>query len=62
MPNSTRSGNVAALSFIKWIKMDIDFIDARILRHFILNAKKIVNVWYLEITATLQVSRIFAAC
>uniref|UniRef100_K4AU29 RNase III domain-containing protein n=1 Tax=Solanum lycopersicum TaxID=4081 RepID=K4AU29_SOLLC len=60
VPNSTRSGNVAALSFIKWIKMDIDFIDARILRHFIVNSKKLVNVWYLEITATLQVSRPFA--
>ncbi|KAH0724555.1 hypothetical protein KY289_000403 [Solanum tuberosum] len=52
-------GEVATLSFMKWIAMDIDFIDALILRnlrHFLVNAEKLVNVRYLEITATLQVS------
>ena len=62
MPTSARTGNVAALLFMKWIEMDIDFIDAPILRHFIVNAKKLVNVRYIEITATLKVSRPFAAC
>uniref|UniRef100_K4ATY7 RNase III domain-containing protein n=1 Tax=Solanum lycopersicum TaxID=4081 RepID=K4ATY7_SOLLC len=61
VPTSARTGNVAALLFMKWIEMDIDFIDAPILRHFIVNAKKLVNVRYLEITATLNVSRPFAA-
>uniref|UniRef100_K4ATY9 RNase III domain-containing protein n=1 Tax=Solanum lycopersicum TaxID=4081 RepID=K4ATY9_SOLLC len=42
------------------IRMDIDFIDAPMQRHFIVNAKKLVNVRYSEITATLQVSRTFA--
>ncbi|KAK4736763.1 hypothetical protein R3W88_000460 [Solanum pinnatisectum] len=37
-------GKVAALSFMKWIGMDIDFIDAPMLRHFIVNyAEKLVN-------------------
>ncbi|WMV07363.1 hypothetical protein MTR67_000748 [Solanum verrucosum] len=36
-------GEVATLSFMKWIAMDIDFIDAPILRHFLLNAEKLVN-------------------
>ncbi|KAG5629155.1 hypothetical protein H5410_000872 [Solanum commersonii] len=49
-------GDVATLSFMKWIGMDIDFIDAPILRHFLVNDEKLVNVRYLEITATLQVS------
>ena len=62
MPTSAWTGNVAALSFMKWIGMDIDFIYAPILSHLIVNAKNLVNVRYLEITATLQVSRIFAAC
>ncbi|TMW87861.1 hypothetical protein EJD97_019384, partial [Solanum chilense] len=54
--SSARTGNVAALSFMKWIGMDIDVIDAPILRNFIINAKKLVNILYLEITSTLQVS------
>uniref|UniRef100_K4AU10 RNase III domain-containing protein n=1 Tax=Solanum lycopersicum TaxID=4081 RepID=K4AU10_SOLLC len=60
VPTSSWTGNVAALSFMKLIRMDIDFIYAPILRNFIVNAKNLVNVRYLEITATLQVSRIFA--
>uniref|UniRef100_A0A3Q7EAN3 Uncharacterized protein n=1 Tax=Solanum lycopersicum TaxID=4081 RepID=A0A3Q7EAN3_SOLLC len=62
VPTSARTGNVAALSFMKWIRMDIDFIYAPNLRHFIVNAKNLVNVRYLQITSTLQVSRPFAAC
>ena len=62
MPTSAQTANVEALSFIKWIGMDIDFIDAPILRHFIVNAKKLVNVWYLEITASLQVSLPLDVC
>ena len=42
--------------------MDIDFIYAPILRNFIVNAKNLVNVRYLEITPKLQVLRPFAAC
>ena len=61
MHTSDQTRNVADLSFMKWIGMDIDIIDAPILRHFIVNAKRIVNVRYLEITATLQVSRPSAA-
>ncbi|WMV07357.1 hypothetical protein MTR67_000742 [Solanum verrucosum] len=34
---------VATLSFMKWIAMDIYFIDAPILRHFLVNAEKLVN-------------------
>ncbi|WMV07369.1 hypothetical protein MTR67_000754 [Solanum verrucosum] len=49
------SKEVATLSFMKWIAMDIDFIDAPILRHFLVNVEKLVIVRYLEITATLQV-------
>ncbi|TMW89009.1 hypothetical protein EJD97_017762 [Solanum chilense] len=56
VPTSARTGNVATLSFMKWIGMDIDIIDAPILRNFIVKAKNLVNVRYLEITATLQVS------
>ena len=56
MPTSAQTANVEALSFIKWIGMDIDLIDAPILIHFIVNAKKLVNVRYIEITATLKVS------
>ena len=62
MPTSSRADKVAGLSLMRSIRMDIDFIDAPMQRHFIVNAKKLVNVWYLEITATLQVSRPFAAC
>ncbi|KAG5629182.1 hypothetical protein H5410_000899 [Solanum commersonii] len=58
----SRAGKVAALSFMKWIGMDIDFIDAPMPRHFIVNAEKLVNIRYLEITATLQISRPFTAC
>ncbi|KAH0724561.1 hypothetical protein KY284_000426 [Solanum tuberosum] len=56
VPTSAQAGKVAALSFMKWIGMDIDFIDAPMLRYFIVNAEKLVNVRYLEITATLHVS------
>ena len=62
VPTSAWTGNVAALLFMKWNGMDIDFIYAPILRHFIVNAKNLLNVRYLEITTTLQVSRPFAAC
>ncbi|XP_027768905.1 endoribonuclease Dicer homolog 2-like [Solanum pennellii] len=41
-------GEVAALSLMKWLGMDIDFADAPIQRHFPLNAEKLVNVKYLE--------------
>ncbi|KAG5629179.1 hypothetical protein H5410_000896 [Solanum commersonii] len=34
--------------------MDIDFIDAPMLRHFLMNVEKLVIIRYLEITATLQ--------
>ena len=49
MPTSAWTGNVAALSFMKWIGMDIDFIYAPILSHLIVNAKNLVYVRYLEI-------------
>ena len=62
MPTSAWTGNVAALSFMKWNGMDIDFIYAPMLRHIIVNAKNLVNVRYLEITPKLQVLRPFAAC
>ena len=61
MSTSGRADKVAGLSLMRWIGMDIDFIDALMQRHFIVNAKKLVNVRHLEITATLQVSRPFAA-
>uniref|UniRef100_K4AU01 RNase III domain-containing protein n=1 Tax=Solanum lycopersicum TaxID=4081 RepID=K4AU01_SOLLC len=35
---------------MRWIGMDIDFIDTLMQRHFIVNAKKLVNVRHLEIT------------
>ncbi|KAH0714233.1 hypothetical protein KY284_007138 [Solanum tuberosum] len=41
-------GEVAALSLMKWLGMDIDFVDAPIQRHFPLNAEKLVNVRYFE--------------
>uniref|UniRef100_K4AU81 RNase III domain-containing protein n=1 Tax=Solanum lycopersicum TaxID=4081 RepID=K4AU81_SOLLC len=44
VPTSARTGNVAALLFMKWNGMDIDFIYAPILRHFIVNAKNLLNV------------------
>uniref|UniRef100_K4AU17 Uncharacterized protein n=1 Tax=Solanum lycopersicum TaxID=4081 RepID=K4AU17_SOLLC len=46
---------------MKWNGMDIDFIYAPMLRRFIVNAKNLVNVRYLEITPKLQVLRPFAA-
>ncbi|KAG5629181.1 hypothetical protein H5410_000898 [Solanum commersonii] len=39
VPTSAQPGKVAALSFMKWIGMDIDFIDAPMLRHFIVNVE-----------------------
>ena len=56
MPTSARADKVAGLSLMRWIGMDIDFIDAPMQRHFIVNAKKLFNVRHLEITATLQIS------
>ncbi|KAH0714236.1 hypothetical protein KY284_007141 [Solanum tuberosum] len=41
-------GEVAALSLMKWLGMDIDFVDALIQRHLPLNAEKLVNVRYFE--------------
>jgi len=41
-------GEVAALSLMKWLRMDIDFVDAPIQRHFPLNAEKLVNGRYYE--------------
>ncbi|KAH0775686.1 hypothetical protein KY290_007097 [Solanum tuberosum] len=41
-------GEVAALSLMKWLGMNIDFVDAPIQRHFPLNAEKLVNVRYFE--------------
>ncbi|XP_015166709.1 endoribonuclease Dicer homolog 2-like [Solanum tuberosum] len=41
-------GEVAALSLMKWLGMDIDFVDAPIQRHFPLNAEKLVNIRYFE--------------
>ncbi|KAG5574731.1 hypothetical protein H5410_054865 [Solanum commersonii] len=41
-------GEVADLSLMKWLGMDIHFVDAPIQRHFPLNAEKLVNVWYFE--------------
>ncbi|KAK4736764.1 hypothetical protein R3W88_000461 [Solanum pinnatisectum] len=41
-------GEVASLSFMKWLGLHIDFVDAPMLRHFPVNAKKLVNVWYFE--------------
>ncbi|KAM3283045.1 endoribonuclease Dicer 2 [Capsicum chacoense] len=41
-------GEVAALSFMKWLGVDIDFVDAPSPRHFPMNAEKLVNVRYLE--------------
>ena len=46
---------VEALSFMKRLGMDIDFVDAPMPRHFPVNAEKLVNVRYLEILAILQV-------
>ncbi|KAG5629173.1 hypothetical protein H5410_000890, partial [Solanum commersonii] len=36
-------GEVTTLSFMKWIGMDIDFIDAPIIRHFLMNVEKLVT-------------------
>ncbi|KAG5600285.1 hypothetical protein H5410_031655 [Solanum commersonii] len=41
-------GEVAALSFMKWLGVDIDFVDAPLPRHFPTNAEKLINVRYLE--------------
>ncbi|XP_049381530.1 endoribonuclease Dicer homolog 2-like [Solanum stenotomum] len=43
-------GEVAALSFMKWLGVDINFVDAHapMSRHFPMNAEKLVNVRYLE--------------
>ncbi|KAK6786604.1 hypothetical protein RDI58_015129 [Solanum bulbocastanum] len=41
-------GEVAALSFMKWLGVDIDFVDAPLPRHFPMNAEKLINVRYLE--------------
>ena len=49
-------GQSSRFIIMRWIGMDIDFIDAPMQRHFIVNAKKLVNVRHFEITATLQVS------
>ena len=46
MPTLARADKVEALSLMKWIGMDIDFIDATMQRHFIVNDKKLVNVRY----------------
>ena len=56
MPTSARADKVEGLSLMRWIGMDIDFIDTPMQRHFIVNVKKLVIVRHLEITATLQVS------
>ncbi|TMW86618.1 hypothetical protein EJD97_021111 [Solanum chilense] len=41
-------GEVAALSFMKWLGVDIDFVDAPLPRNFPMNAEKLINVRYLE--------------
>ncbi|KAG5574730.1 hypothetical protein H5410_054864, partial [Solanum commersonii] len=41
-------GEVAVLSLMKWLRMDIDFVDAPIQRNFPLNAEKLVNIRYFE--------------
>ncbi|NP_001316343.1 endoribonuclease Dicer 2d isoform X3 [Solanum lycopersicum] len=41
-------GEVAALSFMKWLGVDINFVDAPTSRHLPVNAEKLVNVRYLE--------------
>ncbi|KAK4359766.1 hypothetical protein RND71_021995 [Anisodus tanguticus] len=41
-------GELAALSFMKWLGLDVDFVDTPMPRHFPMNAEKIVNVRYLE--------------
>ncbi|KAL3323675.1 hypothetical protein AABB24_038037 [Solanum stoloniferum] len=41
-------GEVAAVSFMKWLGVDINFVDAPMSRHFPMNAEKLVNVRYLE--------------
>ncbi|XP_055829779.1 endoribonuclease Dicer homolog 2 [Solanum dulcamara] len=41
-------GEVAALSFMKWLGVDINFVDAPMSRHFPMNTEKLVNVRYLE--------------
>ncbi|CAN4114972.1 unnamed protein product [Withania somnifera] len=41
-------GEAAALSFMKWLGIDINFVDAPTPRHFPMNADKLVNVRYLE--------------
>ncbi|XP_049381531.1 endoribonuclease Dicer homolog 2-like [Solanum stenotomum] len=41
-------GEVAAFSFMKWLGVDINFVDAPISRHFPMKAEKPVNVRYLE--------------
>ncbi|XP_047256670.1 endoribonuclease Dicer homolog 2-like [Capsicum annuum] len=41
-------GEVAALSFMKWLGLEIDFANAPLPRHFPVNAEKLVNVRYLE--------------
>ncbi|KAH0713477.1 hypothetical protein KY289_009436 [Solanum tuberosum] len=38
------SGEVAALSLMKWLGMDIDFVDAPIQRHFPLNAENLCYI------------------
>ena len=48
-------GEVVTISYMKWIGMDIDFIDGPTLRHSFMNVKKLVNARYFETTATLQV-------
>ncbi|KAG5574722.1 hypothetical protein H5410_054856 [Solanum commersonii] len=41
-------GEVAAFSFMKWLGVDINFVDAPISRQFPMKAEKLVNVRYLE--------------
>ncbi|XP_019181100.1 PREDICTED: endoribonuclease Dicer homolog 2-like isoform X2 [Ipomoea nil] len=42
------AGEIAALSFLRWLGLDIDFIDAPIVGNFPLNAEQMVNVKRLE--------------
>lgn len=44
----TSGREVVALSFMKWLGVDIDFVDAPTPRLFPMNAEKLVNVTYLE--------------
>ncbi|KAF3613665.1 hypothetical protein FXO38_32494 [Capsicum annuum] len=39
---------VVALSFMKCLGVDVDFVDAPLPRHFSMNVEKLVNVRYLE--------------